>query len=113
MMGSRGVAFLLEDKELSWGECFLADELAAEDADAEALSGVRSIEDFHFGATGDQQKFFIGAEEGDAKIVLGGVAILHFDEGGFVRGEEDVIRAGFVVDQGDMARPFRGRSGGA
>ena len=112
-LSGRGVAFLWEYEELARGEGFLADELAAEDADAEALGGIGSVKDFDFGAAGDEKKFFVGAEERDAEVVFGGLAILHFDERGFVHGEEDVVGAGFVVDQGEVARPFRGRSGGA
>jgi hypothetical protein len=84
--------------------------LAAEDADAETLGGIGSVEDFDFGATGDEEKFFVGAEEGDAEVVLGGLAILQFDEHGFVHGEEDVVGAGFVLDDGDLPGPFRERS---
>lgn len=92
-LGGSGAALFGEEEGFTRGEGFFADELAAEDADAEAVGGVGSVEDFDFGAAGDQQKFFVGAEEGDAEVVFGGVAILHFDERGFVHGEKDVIRA--------------------
>jgi hypothetical protein len=101
-----------EDEELARDEGFFADELAAEDAHAEALGRIGSVEDFYFGAAGDQQKFFVGAEEGDAEVVFGGLAILHFDEHGLVHGEKDVVGAGFVVDDGDLPGPFGRRSGG-